>query len=91
MYRVQKPYALVVTVVTLLAWGCPVQTIVAAFGLDERTVADWPRRTGDQSRSLTRRQTTGATTKMATGDVRCCLTTVHWGATRPKASAIKMN
>jgi hypothetical protein len=28
-------------VVTLLAHGCPVQAIVAAFGFDERTVADW--------------------------------------------------
>jgi len=48
LYRVHKPHALVVTVVTLLAWGCPVQAIVATFGLDERTVADWQRRAGDQ-------------------------------------------
>jgi hypothetical protein len=43
---VHKPHALLVTVVTLLAWGCPLQAIVAAFGLDERTVADWQRRAG---------------------------------------------
>jgi hypothetical protein len=30
---------LVVIVVTLLAFGCPVQAIVQAYGLDERTVA----------------------------------------------------
>jgi len=30
----------VVLVVTLLAHGCPVQAIVAAFGFDERTVAE---------------------------------------------------
>lgn len=47
-YRIHKPHALVVTVVTLLAFGCPVQAIVAAFGLDERTVADWQRRAGRQ-------------------------------------------
>src|SRR5713101_6490767 len=29
---------LVVIVVTLLAFGCPVQAIVQAYGLDERTV-----------------------------------------------------
>ncbi len=46
LYRIHKPHALVVLVVTLLAYGCPVQAIVAAFGLDERTVADWQRRAG---------------------------------------------
>ena len=37
-YRIHKPKWLVVAVVTLLAHGCPVQAIVAAFELDERTV-----------------------------------------------------
>ena len=37
---------LVVMVVTLLAYGCPIQAIVHACGLDERTVADWQRRAG---------------------------------------------
>jgi hypothetical protein len=37
-----------VTVVTLLAYGCPVQAIVAAFGLDERTIARWQRESGRQ-------------------------------------------
>jgi transposase-like protein len=32
---------LAVLVITLLCHGCPVQAIVAAFGLDERTVARW--------------------------------------------------
>jgi hypothetical protein len=35
----RKPKALIVIVVTLLAYGCPIQAIVQAFGLDERTVA----------------------------------------------------
>jgi transposase-like protein len=33
-------------VVTLLCHGCPLQAIVAAFGLDERTVAAWRDRAG---------------------------------------------
>jgi DNA invertase Pin-like site-specific DNA recombinase len=37
-------------VVTLLSYGCPVQAIVAAFGLDERTVARWQRESGIQCR-----------------------------------------
>jgi transposase-like protein len=47
-YRLHKPHDLLVTVATLLAFGCPVQGIVAAFGLDERTVAAWQRRAGRQ-------------------------------------------
>jgi transposase-like protein len=39
LYRMHKPKELVFTVITLLAHGCPVQAIVAAFGFDERTVA----------------------------------------------------
>jgi|SRR5215469_9123789 len=42
----RKPTELIVTVVTLLAYGCPVQAIVQAFGLDERTVAAWRDRAG---------------------------------------------
>src|SRR5437660_11874750 len=39
---------LIVIVVTLLAFGCPVQAIVQAYGLDERTVASWRDRAGQQ-------------------------------------------
>src|SRR5256885_4684057 len=42
----RKPRDLIVIVVTLLTYGCPVQGIVHAFGLDERTVADWRDRAG---------------------------------------------
>ncbi|BCL81691.1 hypothetical protein ccbrp13_41560 [Ktedonobacteria bacterium brp13] len=35
----RKPTPLIVIVVTLLAYGCPVQAIVHVFGLDERTVS----------------------------------------------------
>jgi IS1 family transposase len=42
----RKPRELIVTVVTLLSYGCPVQAIVHAFNLDERTVASWRDRAG---------------------------------------------
>ena len=38
----------VTLVVALLGYGCPLQAIVHAFGLDERTVADWQQRAGAQ-------------------------------------------
>ena len=47
-YRLHHPLAVFVRVVTLLAYGCPPAAIVAAFGLDERTVAAWQRRAGAQ-------------------------------------------
>lgn len=52
LYRVHKPHELVVTVVTLLAYGCPVQAIVAAFSLDERTIARWQLMSGHQCRRV---------------------------------------
>jgi hypothetical protein len=39
-------------VTTLLAYGCPVQAIVAAFGLDERTVRSWLGRAGKQAQAV---------------------------------------
>jgi len=42
----RKPSELIVIVVTLLAYGCPLQAIVHAYGLDERTVASWRDRAG---------------------------------------------
>jgi transposase-like protein len=52
LYRAHKPHELVVIVVTLLAYGCPVQAIVASFGLDERTIARWQRESGHQCRRV---------------------------------------
>jgi len=46
LYRLHHPVEVMVMVVTLLGHGCPLQAIVAAFGLDERTVAAWLHRTG---------------------------------------------
>ena len=45
-YRLRTAKDLVVQVVTLLAYGCPVQAVVVAFGLDERTVLSWQGRSG---------------------------------------------
>lgn len=41
LYGIKHSADLFVVVVTLLAHGCPLQAIVAAFGLDERTVRSW--------------------------------------------------
>jgi transposase-like protein/IS1 family transposase len=51
-YRLRTSAETVVIVVTLLAHGCPVQAIVAAFGFDERTVADWGARSGRQGQAV---------------------------------------
>ncbi|MCI0549920.1 MAG: transposase [Anaerolineae bacterium] len=45
-YRLRSDPQLVMWVIILLAYGCPVQAIVKAFGLDERTVGDWHKRAG---------------------------------------------
>jgi transposase-like protein len=45
-YRLKTDPMTVLLVITLLAYGCPVQAIVAAFGFDERTVKDWWQRAG---------------------------------------------
>jgi transposase-like protein len=45
-YRLRTAADLVTVVLTLLSHGCPPQAIVAAFGLDERTVAAWLARAG---------------------------------------------
>jgi hypothetical protein len=46
---------LIVMVVTLLAYGCPTQAIVQAFGLDERTVANWRDRAGKHCQQVHQR------------------------------------
>ncbi len=48
----RKPIDLIVIVVTLLAYGCPVQAIVQAFHLDERTVAAWRDRAGQHCQQI---------------------------------------
>jgi hypothetical protein len=45
-YRLHKDPALLGIVTNLLSHGCPPQAIVAAYGLDERTVAAWHNKAG---------------------------------------------
>ena len=51
-YRLRTSVEVVTIVVTLLAYGCPLQAIVAAFGFDERTVAAWRARAGRQGQAV---------------------------------------
>src|SRR5215467_5844992 len=51
-YRLRTSAETVVLVVTLLCHGCPLQAIVAAFGFDERTVAQWQARGGHHCRHV---------------------------------------
>ncbi len=48
----RKPTELIVIVVTLLSYGYPLQAIVHAFRLNERTVAFWRDRAGTHCQSL---------------------------------------
>jgi transposase-like protein len=52
LYGLKHPHWLVVMVLTLLAYGCPVPAIVAAFGLDERTVSDWQQKAGRHAQQV---------------------------------------
>ena len=45
-YRLRHDAKVVMCVIVLLAYGCPVQAIVKAFDLDERTVRNWHQRAG---------------------------------------------
>ena len=51
-YRLHTAAELVTTVLTLLSHGCPLQAIVAAFAVDERTVARWLARAGQHCQTV---------------------------------------
>lgn len=51
-YRLRHAPELVIQVLILLAYGCPIQAIVRAFGLDERTVRDWHARAGNHCQQV---------------------------------------
>jgi transposase-like protein len=51
-YRLKTAPQTVILVLTLLAYGCPVQAIVMAFGLDERTVKNWWKRAGQHCQGV---------------------------------------
>jgi transposase-like protein len=52
LYGRKHPLWLVLLVLTLLAYGCPTQAIVATFDLDERTVAEWQLKSGQHARHV---------------------------------------
>ena len=51
-YRLRTATDVVTGVLTLLCQGCPLQAIVAAFGFDERTVAQWQARAGEHCQEV---------------------------------------
>src|SRR5690606_18363817 len=51
-YRLRTDPKTVMLVITLLAYGCPRQAIVRAFGFDERTVDSWWQRAGRHCQEL---------------------------------------
>jgi transposase-like protein len=51
-YRLRTARDIVTLVLTLLAHGCPLQAIVAAFELDERTVQEWQARAGQHCEQI---------------------------------------
>jgi transposase-like protein len=52
LYGLKSPLWVVLLVLALLAGGCPIPAIVFAFGLDERTVADWQRKAGVHAKAV---------------------------------------
>jgi len=51
-YRLRHAPEVVIQVITLLAYGCPIQAIVKAFELDERTVCSWQKRAGQHCQQV---------------------------------------
>ena len=51
-YRLRTEPTVVILVLTLLAYGCPVQAAAKAFELDERTVKAWWQRAGAHCESF---------------------------------------
>lgn len=52
LYGRKHPSWLILVVLTLLAYGCPLPAIVATFEVDERTVADWQFTAGQHARRV---------------------------------------
>ncbi|MFP4322023.1 MAG: transposase [Anaerolineales bacterium] len=52
MFGIKHAVNVFVIVVTLLAFVCPVQASVMAFGLDERTVRRWQLKAGDYCQAI---------------------------------------
>src|SRR5205823_15003146 len=52
MEGLRTPTELVIIVIILLSYGCPIQAIVHAYGVDERTVAEWQKRAGTHGQQM---------------------------------------
>jgi transposase-like protein len=51
-YRLHKGWELMKIAIILLSHGCPPKAIVAAYGVDERTVASWQEKAGTHAQKL---------------------------------------
>jgi transposase-like protein len=51
-YRLKTDPKIVVWVLMLLSYGCPLQAIVFAFKIDARTVANWQKKAGEHAEAL---------------------------------------
>lgn len=60
-YRLKTDPKIVVQVLVLLAYGCPVQAIVQAFSLDARTLRSWHKRAGNHCQKVHTRLVTEQT------------------------------
>ena len=52
LFRLHQTAELMTLVLILLCHGCPIQAIVAAYGLDERTVSHWQAQAGAHSQEV---------------------------------------
>lgn len=52
LYGLKHPIWLVLVVLSLLAYGCPIPALVATFDLDERTIADWQSKAGQHAKRV---------------------------------------
>jgi transposase-like protein len=50
--RTRTAHDVIILVLTLRTHGCPIQAVVAAFGVDERTVAAWQRQAGQHGQQV---------------------------------------
>jgi len=59
-YRLRTDAETVLLAIALLAYGCPLQAIVKAFGFDERTVKKWWQRSGEHCRAVHQHMVSGS-------------------------------
>jgi len=52
LYGRKHPIWVVLVVLSLLAYGCPIPALVATFDLDERTIADWQDKAGQHAKRV---------------------------------------